>query len=415
MNTETDIAGEGLLTRRQASRAGSAGLRSADKLPMPSTYFELAMREFGGSAEAAAALCAGTGVTPDAPGGEITLGQQLQQVRNINRLQPPGWGLRLGRRFEAVTHGPVGFAAVSAPTLATAIAVIEGYGHVRAPYFRFASRGDAGRFILEIHERVPLADDERVPLMETLMASLQQLIEALVGSPLREASFHFAWPSPAYAERYAEAFHGAVRFAAPRTMLAFPLPSLWLRCATADPIMYEVSMRKLEMLQRRLEGDDHLVGRIEHLIAATAQVLTLQEMAQLVHMSTRTVIRHLRRAGTTYQELVDAHRREQAEMLLASPALDVAEIAYELGYADPANFGRACRRWFGVAPSFYRGRIHESEQSGSSTSELDLKTISDLAYPPEPGSLPRSGAGRTGVRLAGPPRTAPRGRGRQSR
>lgn len=415
MEAATDMTGERRITWWQGGRAGSDRLRSAAKLPMPSTYFELAMREFGESAEAEAALRAGTDTTSDEPGTEITLGQQLQQVRNINRLQPPGWGLRLGRCFEAATHGPLGFAAVSAPTLATAIAVIERYGHVRAPYFRFAARGDARRFILEIHERVPLADEERVPLIETLMASLQRLIEALVGSPLREASFHFAWPSPAYAGRYAEAFHGAVHFDAPHTMLAFPLPSLWLRCATADPVMYEVSMRKLEMLQRRLEGDDHLVGRVEHLIAARAQCPTLQEMAELVHMSSRTVIRHLRRAGTTYQELIDVHRREQAEMLLANPTLDVAEIAYGLGYADPANFGRACRRWFGVAPSFYRGRIDESQRSVSSTSAVELITTSGVPRPSEASSPPPSGADRTGVQPARPPRTAPPGRGRQSR
>lgn len=415
MITAADMTEKGTGTCWRGGGAASDRLRSAATLPMPSTYFELAIREFGGSAETEVALRANTGITADEPGGEITLGQQLQQVRNINRLQSPGWGLRLGRRFEAATHGPLGFAAMSAPTLATAVAVIERYGHVRAPYFRFLSRGDARRFILEIHEHVPLSGEERVPLMETLMASLQGLLEGLVGSPLPDASFHFAWPSPTYVERYADAFHGAVRFDAPRVMLAFPLPSLWLRCATADPVMYDVSVGKLEMLQRRLEGDDHLVGRIEHVIAVRTQCPTLQEMADLVHMSTRTVIRHLRRAGTTYQELTDAHRRQQAEMLLANPSLDVAEIAYGLGYADPANFGRACRRWFGVAPSYYRERMHEAEWSVSSTSDVERTIIANHPRAPQSSAPRRNGGDRTGGQPGRPPRTVPRGRGRRSR
>jgi AraC-like DNA-binding protein len=77
-------------------------------------------------------------------------------------------------------------------------------------------------------------------------------------------------------------------------------------------------------------------------------------------MSTRTVIRHLRRAGTTYQALADAHRREQAARLLATRDLDIAEVGYCLGYQDPASFGRACRRWFGMAPSRYRIRLQDS-------------------------------------------------------
>jgi AraC-like DNA-binding protein len=55
--------------------------------------------------------------------------------------------------------------------------------------------------------------------------------------------------------------------------------------------------------------------------------------------------------------LIDAQRREQAETLLGNPDFDIAEVSHELGYGDPANFGRACRRWFGMAPSQYRRRL----------------------------------------------------------
>lgn len=254
MDTAADMTGEGRTAWRQRARAGSGRGRSAANLAMPSTYFTLAMREFGASAEAEAALRAGTGVTADDPGGEITFEQQLRQVHNINRLQGPGWGLRLGQCLDAATHGLVGFAAVSASTLAGAVRVIERYGHLRVPHVRFASRGDGRRFVLEIHERVSLGDEERLPLTETLMASLQRLIEMLVGGPLGEASVHFTWPAPAYAQRYAEAFHGAVHFGAPRTMLAFPLSWLWRRCATADPGMFDISIRALETLQPRRAG-----------------------------------------------------------------------------------------------------------------------------------------------------------------
>ena len=86
--------------------------RWTTSLPMPSTYFELVMRAFGGAPGIDTVLREGTGVTSEVPGAEITLGQQLVQVRNANRLFAPGWGLKLGRRFEPSTHGPVGFAAV---------------------------------------------------------------------------------------------------------------------------------------------------------------------------------------------------------------------------------------------------------------------------------------------------------------
>jgi AraC-like DNA-binding protein len=34
----------------------------------------------------------------------------------------------------------------------------------------------------------------------------------------------------------------------------------------------------------------------------------------------------------------------------------VTEVGYRLGYTEPANFGRACRRWFGSGPRAYRSQ-----------------------------------------------------------
>jgi AraC-like DNA-binding protein len=125
--------------------------------------------------------------------------------------------------------------------------------------------------------------------------------------------------------------------------------------------MYETSVRKLEALARRLEGDDHVVARVEALIEASSECApSLLQVAKRIHLSARTLIRRLRRAGTTYHELLDAHRRTHAETLLKNPAFDVAEVSHRLGYGDPANFGRACRRWFGMAPGRYR-RLHAPE------------------------------------------------------
>ena len=36
--------------------------------------------------------------------------------------------------------------------------------------------------------------------------------------------------------------------------------------------------------------------------------------------------------------------------------MSVEELAFALGYNDPANFRRAFRRWEGVAPTIYRDR-----------------------------------------------------------
>src|SRR5688572_12461666 len=109
-----------VISRQPSGDRGAMASRAFERLPMPMAYFWLLLREFGGAPEAEAALLAGTGVAPGAaadPAAEGTLGQTLALIRNLAARLPAGWALTGGSAFHASTHGPLGFAAVSAPTL----------------------------------------------------------------------------------------------------------------------------------------------------------------------------------------------------------------------------------------------------------------------------------------------------------
>jgi AraC-like DNA-binding protein len=332
--------------------------RSALALPMPAAYFRLLLRRYGGSPTAAAALVADTDVDPEhlAASGEITLGQQLTQFRNLAAREAPGWGLDAGSGFEASTHGPLGFACASAPTLGAALDVLARFAHVRSPFYRVVpAEGSAKSFRLHVEESLPLDEAVRVPLLEMVMLSSQALVELVLGRPAREARFDFAYPAPDHAERYAHHFHAPVRFGRPETSLT--IPSAWrtLACPLADPDTYETSVRKLESQLRRLGARDFVVAHVEEVLAAAGDAgLGVEETARRLHLSRRTLARRLAEAGTSFREVLEAHHKERAEVLLRDPSLDVAEVGWRLGYTDAANFGRACRRWFGSSPSRHR-------------------------------------------------------------
>jgi len=292
------------------------------------------------------------------PGSEVTLGQTLQLLRNLGSRLSHGWALEVGARFHASTHGPLGFAAVSAPSLGASLDVIERFGWVRAPYYRVLAEDKGGLYRIAVEERVPLEGKERVPLLEMLMLSLQALIESVLGRPIREARFDFAYDAPPYAPRYAEFFHAPVCFGRPETRATLPASWLKLACPMADPAMYEASVRKLEAQMRRLEGEDFLVAHLEQILCAAGDAgLPLARAAHCIHLSRRTLNRRLAELGTSYRVILEAHLRERAEALLRDPSLPVAEIAWRLGYEDASNFGRACRRWFGTGPAQRRKQL----------------------------------------------------------
>jgi len=331
---------------------------------MPIAYFHLVLREFGRTRAARAALLEGTGVGEERlsqPGVEVSLGQQLRQLQNAVRMLPPGWALRAGRGFHASSHGPLGVAVLSAPSVAESLAVIERFSHVRVPYYRLHGQREGRRYRSVVEEWVVFGGEERVLLLELFMLSSQSLLESLLGEPLSGALIELPYAPPAYAERYAEVLHAPVRFGRAEACIDMPLEWMDLPSPLADPGMYQASLRELEAQSRRLEGRDYLVAQVERLIAAHGDAgLRLPEAAERLHLSRRTLIRRLREAGTSYRGLLDVHHRERAEALLRERGLDIAEIGYRLGYRDPANFGRACRRWFGMAPGRYRAQRADS-------------------------------------------------------
>lgn len=68
----------------------------------------------------------------------------------------------------------------------------------------------------------------------------------------------------------------------------------------------------------------------------------------------RSLQRRLASHGATFNQLVEETLFHRAKSLLCCGATPITEIALQLGYADPAHFTRAFRRWSGVAPSAYR-------------------------------------------------------------
>jgi len=86
----------------------------------------------------------------------------------------------------------------------------------------------------------------------------------------------------------------------------------------------------------------------------------LPTAAEIAGMSPRSLQRRLNAEGLTYASLVDQVRFEDATRSLDRSDAPLIEIAFDLGYSDPAHFTRAFRRWAGITPSAYRRahRIH---------------------------------------------------------
>lgn len=288
------------------------------------------------------------------PDQRIPVDAVMSLLRHIDAQARPGWHIEAALALEAAHHGPVGVAIASAPTIGQALDVLSRYESLRFPFAALSCTSEHGRWSLRV---LPLIEPEGPweLLLEIHLLSLAGLLERVLAR--HRAKLNIILPPGYRAWRPAlEARYGArLRFSGRHYRLELPMELLaeigWL----ADRAMHRDAVARCrQLLTQQSDGNALSTELRARLLSSSGQLPTLEEAARDWCCSSRTLIRRLNKAGTSYRTLVDDARKLLAFDLLRRSELELGEIAERLGYRDVANFGRACRRWYGRSPGRMR-------------------------------------------------------------
>jgi len=103
-------------------------------------------------------------------------------------------------------------------------------------------------------------------------------------------------------------------------------------------------------------GDGDFVERVRIAIQQklTGRRPTIEDIADELHISSRTLQRRLQDDGFNFQRVLEEARHQLARHYLSNSVLELNEAAYLLGYGDANSFVRAFRTWEGVPPARWR-------------------------------------------------------------
>lgn len=259
--------------------------------------------------------------------------------------------------FEFLCRGMLG-----APTLAEALLRATRFLRIVLPDLRVSLQRDGLKATLSIVEIRPLAADDhdpgRVFALEWLLRLLHGVACWFVGRGLALDAVDFPYPRPAHADDYALVYTEHSHFGA--TSLCAHLQANLLdlplrRDEAALNAFLEGAPGKIAMLYRR---DREMVFRVRDLLRdALPDNLSLEAVAGQLHVSPRTLARRLEEEGSSFRAIKDATRRDIAYARLTKTRQPVAELAADLGYADPSAFYRAFVAWSGLSPERYRSSL----------------------------------------------------------
>jgi AraC-like DNA-binding protein len=182
----------------------------------------------------------------------------------------------------------------------------------------------------------------------------------LTCEPWELEEVRFQHPEPEDTAALREFYRAPLRFCAGATQLRLPARVLELPFPRANPSMAAFFDRHIESVLERTHPEHDFVTSVRRLLAGSLVkgACSLEDLARQLAMSPRTLRRRLSSEGLSYSALLDQVRRDLAEQHLRDRRLALGEIAYALGYSEPATFHRAFRRWTGMTPAAYRSVHH---------------------------------------------------------
>ncbi len=281
---------------------------------------------------------------------------QYQQIVDnaLSLSQDPLIGIKHGQRLNISSHGFVGFAAMAADNLGQALSLAIRYARTRTLLadLRFHKEDDSA--VIQIN-RLAAMPNTFPFVVENIISSFIGVARFLLNSQeALPAVIKLAYSAKANPLEYERLLGVPVLFDQPYNQICLPEFLLDSPVSTANATSRGLAESECEKLLAQLDQGQDLVTLIRHQLVKMAAFPTLPIIASSMNSSPRTINRQLAQLNTTYQHILDEARREKAIELLSHSKISIEQIATQLGYNDPSNFGRAFRRWLGQSPRAFR-------------------------------------------------------------
>jgi AraC-like DNA-binding protein len=267
---------------------------------------------------------------------------------------------RAGAAVRPESFGVVGLLAMSAETFGQAL-------HGLARYKRLLANQRLTIEITGARAVVGLPFLERGPagvhhLVESECAFIVHFGRWTTKRPVVPLAIHVRHAQSRGTEALAAITGAPVRCARARDELILPAEVLGYELVSANP--------QAVLALGRVAEDELALAVPEITVAARVQAALRQrrggrtpamagisggisEVARALGMSVRSLQRHLRDEGTSFQEVLDETRKEMALGELREARLDAEALAFVLGFSHINSFYRAFRRWTGMTPIEY--------------------------------------------------------------
>ncbi|CAN7446583.1 AraC family transcriptional regulator [Pseudomonas brassicacearum] len=288
------------------------------------------------------------------PNALTSVHQYIGACENVIRAAADAsTAFQVGARMHLSAYGMYGYALMCSLTLRDFFDFGVKYHVLATPTLHISWREEAETAIWEFSDIYLklISEETREFLIQQQMAQHVTHLHDAAGPDCRPIKALFSFPAPRNRALYER----------------------WLECdclfdESVDELHYSSAiLNQAPQLANRLtrsllqETCDRLIGKAKTSSGVSGEVYqlmmltpnrfpTMEEVAQHMRFTTRTLRRKLGAEGTDYGAILDDVRSSLAVEYLQTTKMSTEDIAAKLGFSDGTNFRRAFKRWTGKTP-----------------------------------------------------------------
>jgi AraC-like DNA-binding protein len=291
------------------------------------------------------------------PNAYLSIVEFKQVVAEAYKLSNcPQLGLVFGQSLSIVNHGFLGYAAMSSPTLGTAIQTALSYLNTRTSLLTMELFHDLNHQKMNV-KIISLTEDPVLSRFMTELAMIHfvKMRTFLINNPTPCPKLELQYAMPDYVDYYHQLFQTEILFGAECSRIWLEAEEFKIPINFADDVSYQLAKTQLQELVKKLSLKEDYASKIKAiLLNHHLNHISMEEVASTLCMTSRTLRRHLQRLQVTYQELFDEVREQKATAFLLDNSISITEISFLLGFNDTSSFTKAFKRWTGLTPSEYK-------------------------------------------------------------
>ena len=265
----------------------------------------------------------------------------------------PAIGLLLGTENRTERFHPIGLAALSSEDFGSAIDQMSRYKQLTCPE-EIRQEKDSEEWSIQFHWL--LAEEvEPTVLIECCFAWV--LSTGRLGTGVRLSPLRVEFVQPRQHVKTIESHLGCrVVGGARRNAIVFRASDAQRPFVTRNAELLAMLAPQFEEELKQENEAENFTDRVRSAIQQklTGRRPTIEDIADTLHISSRTLQRRLQDEGASFQRVLEQARHQLARHYLNNSVLELNEAAYLLGYEDGNSFVRAFRSWEGVPPGRWR-------------------------------------------------------------